>query len=142
MLSEPVLVDTGAIAALFDPRDQHHAVCAAQFEQIPVAKSYTCWPVLTEAVYLARRYPSQRDKSLDGVAVGDFPLLHLSERDVKGIQQILKTYADQQIDLADAALVHLANREGIDVIFTIDRRHFELFRRVNGKPFRLIPDLA
>lgn len=32
------------------------------------------------------------------------------------------------MDLSDAALVHVAEREGLREIFTLDRRHFEIYR--------------
>jgi predicted nucleic acid-binding protein len=139
MLDEPVLIDTGAFAALFDSRDQRHAESKRQFAELPVGKSFTCWPVITEAAYLVRRYPSQRDQLLRHVARGIFPLLNLGENDIPEIQHILHSYGDQAIDLADAAIVHLANREGIRVIFTFDRRHFLLFRRADGTPLRIVP---
>lgn len=139
MLNEPVLIDTGAFAALFDPRDQYHAQSKRQFIELPVGKSFTCWPVITEAAYLSRKYPGQRDRLLDHVAQGSFLLLNLDEQDIPGIQHVLGAYSDQAIDLADAALVYLANREGIRVVFTFDRRHFQLFRRSDGTPFQLIP---
>jgi predicted nucleic acid-binding protein len=141
MLDEPVLIDTGAFAALFDPRDQYHATCKEQFALLPIGKAYTCWPVITEAAYLARRYPRQRDELLHCMAAGEFPLLQLVEADLVGIQHILSKYRDQEIDLADAALVHLANRERIDVIFTLDRRHFALLRSTSGRAFRLVPEI-
>lgn len=142
MLDEPVLIDTGAFAALFDPRDQHHAICKEQFALLPIGKASTCWPVITEAAYLSRRYPRQRDELLRCVAAGDSPLMHLGEANVLGIQRVLGISRDQEIDLADAALVHLANRERIDVIFTLDRRHFMVFRGANSRAFRLIPELS
>jgi predicted nucleic acid-binding protein len=136
-----VLIDTGAFAALFDPADEHHKVCARQFQFLPLGKGYTCWPVVTEAAYLARRYPRQREQFLDGVATGDFPLLTLSEADISGIRAILNKFSDQEIDLADAALVHLAHREQITRVFTLDRRHFNLFRDHEGRPFKLLPEV-
>jgi uncharacterized protein len=136
----PVLIDTGAFAALFDPADEHHDVCARQFQLLPLGKSYACWPVVTETAYLIRRYPRQQEQFLDGVAAGDFPLLTLSEADIPGIRGVLDKFSDQEIDLADAALVHLAHRERISRIFTLDRRHFSLFRDRNGRPFELLPE--
>jgi uncharacterized protein len=52
---------------------------------------------------------------------------------------ILAKYKDMRIQLADAALVHLANREEIETIFTLDRRDFNLFRLSRGRKLRLIP---
>ena len=48
-------------------------------------------------------------------------------------------HRDQQIDLAGACLAQLANREGIDVVMTVDHRHFSLFRTAARKPFSLNP---
>lgn len=140
MVEGPVLIDTGAFVALFDPADQHHQLCSRQFQQLPLGKAYACWPVMTEAAYLARRYPAQRDQLMEGAIAGDFSLLLLAESDLPGILAILRKFNDQEIDLADAALVHLAHRENISTIFTLDRRHFTLFRRLNGRPFDLLPE--
>jgi predicted nucleic acid-binding protein len=139
MLSEPVLIDTSAFTASFNPDDPRHADCAAQFQQLPLGKSYTCWPVVTEAVYMARRFPHQQQQFLDAIAKGDFQLLELTDVDVKGIQAVLRKYSDQEVDLADACLVHLAMRERINIIVTLDRRHFHVYRGFGGKPFQLLP---
>ena len=37
-------------------------------------------------------------------------------------------YADLPMDLADAALIRVAEREGIRTIFTLDRRDFSVYR--------------
>jgi predicted nucleic acid-binding protein len=47
--------------------------------------------------------------------------------------------SDLGIQLADASLVHLANREGIDTIFTLDRRDFSVMRKAGGRKLRLLP---
>jgi hypothetical protein len=44
-----------------------------------------------------------------------------------------------RIRLADASLVHLANREGIEMMFTLDRRDFGVLRLAHGRKLRLIP---
>jgi len=35
--------------------------------------------------------------------------------------------------------VYLANREGIETMFTLDRRDFGVLRMARGKKFRVIP---
>jgi predicted nucleic acid-binding protein len=141
MLDEAVLIDTSAFAALFNPRDGFHDICKRQFQDLPVSKCYTCWPVVTETFNLIRDYPNQQDEFLNGIASDDFSLLWLTKDDVPGIQQVVSKYRDQEVDLADAALVHLATREGIGTVFTLDRRHFNVFRHSGRKTFRLLPDL-
>ena len=141
MPNEPVLVDTGALAALFDPHDQYHGVCKEAAKDLPVGKAFTCWPVITEAAYLLRRYSQKRDSLLESVEAGEFQLMSLLSEDLPALRGIYSKYHDQDIDLADAALLLLSDREGIEVVFTVDRRHFGTFRKKNGKPFRLLPEV-
>jgi predicted nucleic acid-binding protein len=68
-----------------------------------------------------------------------FKLLPLSEADLPGIASVLAKYKDLGIQLADASLIHLANRERIETIFTLDRRDFGVMRLARGKKPRLIP---
>jgi predicted nucleic acid-binding protein len=139
MLSEPVLVDTGPLVAIYSADDAHHAACVSQLDLLPVSKAYTCWPVLTEAVYMLRHKPAQRDDLFQSVINGDLVLLPLGEDDLIEVRQCLRTYSDQQIDLADACLLHLANREKISTVFTLDRRHFSVFRTKSGQALNLLP---
>jgi hypothetical protein len=139
MLIEPVLVDAGALIALCETNDPLHAACVEQAKLLPVGKAYTCWPVLTEAIYRLRHYPIERKRLLEAVRDGIYSLLPLDANDVDGLEAILAKYGDQEVDLADACLVHLANRERIEAVFTTDRRHFQVYRKADGKPFRLLP---
>jgi len=51
----------------------------------------------------------------------------------------MKEYRDIRPQLADAALVYLAGREGIDTIFTLDRRDFGVYRSTHKRAFRIVP---
>ena len=51
-----------------------------------------------------------------------------------------KQYHDQEPQLADAALVYLAEREKIDTVFTLDHRHFRVFRIGGTEALNLLPD--
>lgn len=137
---ESVLVDTGPLIALYESKDLHHGACREQARNLPVGKACTCWPVLTEAAYRLRRYPRERAKLFEAVRDGIYVLLPLGAQDMADIEAVFRTYHDQEVDLADACLVHLANREKITRIFTLDRRHFGVFRMANGRPFELLPD--
>jgi uncharacterized protein len=135
-----VLVDTGALVALFNPRDQFHEVCTEAAKELPVGKAFTCWPVLTEAAYLLRRYPKKQDSLFESIEAGEFQLLPLDLEDLPALRETITRFADQGIDLADAALVHLADRENINDVFTVDRRHFSILRKRNGQPLQLLPE--
>jgi len=43
------------------------------------------------------------------------------------------------VQIADGALVYLAEREGIDTVFTLDRRDFSVYRLSDGRSLRVLP---
>lgn len=77
---------------------------------------------------------------LDLVRNDELELAAIDRQDIESIQSVFSRYNDQQVDLADATLLALAERENITTIFTTDRRDFRIYRRVDGRPFRLLPD--
>ena len=120
MITKPVLIDTGPIVAILRNDDSDHDACVEQLNEIK-KPTLTCWPVLTEAAYLLRQFPPRVSELLswcDGTA---FEILSLTASDLPGINRILQKYSDQGFDLADAALMYLAERNGIDHVFTLDR---------------------
>ena len=139
MVDEAVLVDAGALIALYNAKDPAHEACADVARELPVGKAYTCWPVITEAAYLLRRYSKQRSTLFAAVHAGEFQLLPLDGDELPAIEEVFTTYHDQQVDLADAALVHLGNREAISTVFATDHRHFQVYRLNNGRAFRILP---
>jgi len=48
-------------------------------------------------------------------------------------------YRDRPTDLADAALVRVAERERIATVFTLDGSDFELYRLFGRERFKSIP---
>jgi hypothetical protein len=50
-------------------------------------------------------------------------------------------YRDARLQLADAALVHLAEREGIRTVFTLDRRDFSIVRLKRNRALKIVPEL-
>ena len=113
-------------------------MCVEGFRQIRGAL-LTCWPVITEAAWLLRAYPQTIRRLLESLHSGAYTLARLDETDLPGITAILDKYEDLGIQLADASLVHLANREGIDPIFTLDRRDFGVMRLARGRKIRIVP---
>jgi predicted nucleic acid-binding protein len=137
-MSGRVLIDTGPIVAILSQSDEHHEVCTEQLQTIR-GPLVTCWPVLAEAAWLLRTHPGVLGTLLSAFNGRPFALARLDETDLPGIAAVLARYKDLRIQLADASLVHLANREAIDTIFTLDQRDFSVLRLARGKKIRVIP---
>lgn len=93
---------------------------------------------MTEACWLLRSHPVAVKKLLDSFESGLLKLLPLDEEDLSPIAEIMDRYRKLNAQFADAALVHLATREQIDTVFTLDIRDFAVYRHQKNKPFRLI----
>jgi predicted nucleic acid-binding protein len=55
------------------------------------------------------------------------------------IATFMRRYRRFKPQLADAALIHLAERENLDVIFTLDRRDFSVYRLSSGRSLQILP---
>jgi uncharacterized protein len=122
-----ILVDAGPLVALVDADDQFHKKCVAALKMVrePLA---TVWPPVTEAMYLLSDLPKAQEAVWEMLARGVLQLLPLDLADVPRIRELMGKYADRRMDLADAALVRVAEREGIRKIFTVDREDFGIYR--------------
>jgi predicted nucleic acid-binding protein len=133
-----VLVDAGPLVAVLDRSDPHHAVCLETLQTIrdPLV---TVWPAMTEAMYLLRfSWDAQAAlwEMLETNAVG---LLSLDRADISRIKELMRKYRDLPMDLADATLVRVAEREKLRRIFTTDRRDFEVYRPARMGRFSILP---
>jgi uncharacterized protein len=101
-------------------------MCVATLQTIrePLA---TVWPAVTEAMYLLADVPAAQDILWEMIERGPLQLLPLYVADVSPMRELMRKYADRPMDLADAALVRVAEREGIRKIFTIDRKDFSVY---------------
>jgi len=122
-----ILVDAGPLVALVDADDQHHAKCVAALKDFrePMA---TVWPPLTEAMYLLADLPQAQEAIWEMLARGALQLLPLDSSDAPRMRELMRKYANRPMDLADAALLRVAERENIRKIFTVDRRDFSVYR--------------
>jgi len=133
------LVDTGPLVALLRRNDIHHQVCVDTLRTIR-PPLLTCWPVLTEAAWLLRDLPRALQRLYAGPQTGVFRVLTLPEESLESFAEMTRKYRSLRPQLADLALVHLAEHEEIDAIFTLDRRDFTVLRDKRGKAFRLLPE--
>lgn len=133
-----LLVDTGPIVALLDRSDSEHDAVVAALDVLrdPLL---TVWPVIVEAMYLLA-FSWRAQKALwEMLETGAIDLIPLGTSDVPRLKQLMEKYRDQPMDLADAALVCVAEREGLRRIFTLDRTDFSVYRVARRGGFVLIP---
>jgi len=131
-----ILVDTGPLVALLRRNDRHHTACVQALREAREPLG-TVWPVVTEAMHLLSSWRAQ-DALLEMVHRQNPRLLPLGPDDVDRIRDLVKKYRDLPMDLADAALVHVAGRDKCQTVFTLDRRDFAVYRS-GGRALRLIP---
>jgi hypothetical protein len=133
-----ILVDAGPLVALVDRDDQHHASCKQALKTLcePMA---TVWPALTEAMYLLSDLPTAQEAIWEMLDRDAVQLLPLDAVDAPRIRELMRKYASRPMDLADAALIRVAEREKICRIFTVDRRDFSVYRLHNCTQMIVIP---
>jgi hypothetical protein len=90
-------------------------------------------------MYLLADVPKAQEVLWEMLARGAVQLLPLDLTDVPRIRELMRKYSDRLMDLADAALVRVAEREDIRKIFTIDRRDFAIYRLHNRVSLTIIP---
>ncbi len=134
-----VLIDTGPLVAILSPHERSHQACLSTLKSLrhpPI----TCWPVITEAVWLLRGFPLTIKRLLSAINAGIVEIPAVNSTEAGQIGLIMDQYASLRPQFADAMLVYLAHRESIDTIFTLDRRDFSVYRSGRRKPFRLLPE--
>jgi len=131
-----VIADAGYFVAVAGRGDPFHASAksASADSQEPLV---TAWPVITEASHLLLRRlgAAQMIKLLDGYATQLFDLFELNTGHVPRMQALMRDYADQPMDLADASLVVVAEHLDEGRILTTDLRDFRAYRWKNRRPF-------
>ncbi len=136
-----MIVDTSALLAFFNTAEpQHTAVVetlTADTGDDLVVSPY----VIAELDYLLATRVGTRAEvaALNELASGAWELGAFSSTDVAAAAAVVANYADQQIGLTDASLVVLAHRYGTPVIATLDHRHFNALRTLDGHPFQVLP---
>ena len=133
-----ILIDAGPLVALVDADDQHHEKCVDCLKSLrePLA---TVWPALVEALYLLGDIPQGQEAVWEMLERGAVQLLRLDLTDVPRIRELMIKYADRPMDLADAALVRVAEREGIRKVFTVDRSDFAVYRLHRRSRLAILP---
>jgi len=133
------LVDTGFLLALLDRSDEWHHTCARIFRNVRLPL-LTSEAVLTELFYLVCARASESDVAWRFVRSGSIVLASITNADFPSLQELMSRYKDRPMDFADATLVHLAQRESLSTILTVDHDDFETYRIGSRKRFTILPE--
>jgi len=135
-----ILVDTGPLVALFDPRDDAHAHARGVLATIR-QPLITTVPVLTEVFHLLAPASRGAEAVREFVAAGGLRVWFMADVSLARAFELMDRYADHPMDLADASLVTAAETLRTTSIFTLDRADFFAYRPRIGrtwKRFRLV----
>ncbi len=133
-----VLVDAGPLVALIDRSDSYHQRCVDALATLRDPMG-SVWPAFTEAMYLVRASAYAQRALWDMVNVVGLRFIQIGLDDCPRMRELMWKYRDLPMDLADAALVRVAEREGLRRIFTIDRKDFEIYRPHRVGRFDILP---
>ena len=126
-----ILVDTGPLVALFDPKDNQHRRCRKALQRIREPISTTV-PVLTEAFHMLGPNSTGSDRLRDFIEKGGLSVWFFDAAALTQALELMELYADHPMDLADASLIVAAEASGTRKVFTIDRKDFGTYRVQRG----------
>jgi predicted nucleic acid-binding protein len=132
------LVDTSALYAFLDINEPLHEPCTLAFAEAPLPL-VTTTAVLTELFHLVLKRKRDQRAAWRMLRNGRVQLRSMEQADLLGLETLMARYADRPMDFADATLVHVAEREGLKTILTIDHDDFETYRIGRNAKFRILP---
>lgn len=121
--------------ALLDRTDRWHRVCVDAFRELRLPL-VTSEAVLTELFHLVGDSRQEMEGAWKFLRSGALTLAAIEDLELHDIRALMSRYWDRPMDFADATLVHLAMRESLSTIFTVDQADFETYRIDGRRRFR------
>ncbi|MBI4455700.1 MAG: PIN domain-containing protein [Acidobacteria bacterium] len=137
-MATELLLDTGALVSLLDRSQRFHKDFVRFFDGWDGAVVST-EVILTEATHLLGRVRGGARTCLDFFLAGGAVLVPPTLASLSRCRDLLKIYSDLPMDFADSTLVVLAEDLGTNLIFTTDRRDFEIYRIGGRRQFKIVP---
>lgn len=132
------LIDTGAILALLDRTDRWHKICEETLRELRLPL-VTSEAVLAELFHLIGESRHEMEGAWKFIRSGALRPAEIEDSELPQIHMLMLRYGDRPMDFADATLVHLAKRESLSTIFTVDHADFETYRIDGRRRFRVLP---
>jgi len=95
--------------------------------------------VLTELFHLVGDNSREVRAAWKFVRSGALTLSPIADVDLPALNSLMDKYRDLPMDLADATLVHIADRHSVSLILTIDHDDFETYRIRGNRRFHIAP---
>jgi hypothetical protein len=132
-----IVADTGAVLALVDADDNHHAALRELFERDP--DWILPWAILPEVDYLLAAHVGVDTELVfvRDLAEGRYIVESGAEADLPRAYELCFQYRDLRIGLVDGIVAAVAERLGASAIATLDLRHFAAIE-IHGRP-KLFP---
>jgi predicted nucleic acid-binding protein len=121
------LLDTGALVAALDHRDQFHHWVMREFSTIE-KPFLSCEAVLTEASFLLQTVYGAQDQIMFLLETGVIEIPFRLDAEVKEVRELMKRYKSIPMSLADACLVRMAELMPNSSILTLDS-DFRIYRK-------------
>jgi predicted nucleic acid-binding protein len=138
-----ILCDTGPLVSAALTNEKHHVACVDLLARLRGERQHLALPatVLAEVGYMLDRElgPDAEARFVDGVAAGDFELIHLTKDDLTRMGELIRQYDDMPLGTTDASVIAVAERLGVSEIATLDHRHFWAVRPRHVAAFTLLP---
>ena len=135
-----LIVDAGPLYAAAARRDKHHE---RSIELLSSAPRPLLVPalVLTEVSYLlADRIGAHAELAFArSLAGGELVVEPVVDSEWPRISDLMEQYLDLPLGMVDASVVALAERRELEVIATLDQRHFRAVRPRHVEAFTLVP---
>ena len=133
-----IVADTGAIVALLDAGDRHHASLREIYMSDP-DRWVLPWAILPEVDYLVETQLGAKAQAafLADLAGGAFHVEWGQDADLEAAARICQQYTDLRIGLVDGVVIATTERLGASAVATLDLRHFGAIA-IAGQP-KLLP---
>jgi uncharacterized protein len=135
-----IVAETSGLLAYFQATEPQHRAASAVVDN--PANEFVVSPyVIAELDYLTadRSGVDAELAMLRALATEDYALATFDADDIALAIEVIDKYADQEIGLADASIIVLADRYKTKQILTLDHRHFDVVRPLSGGRFKLLP---
>ena len=133
------IVDSGALIAAANRADPDHQRCVSVLRK-PTLRLVIPALCVAEVTYLLGKEQGPRVEAKFLRGLQEFDVRSPAPEEWSRIAALVEQYKDLRLWGTDASVISLAEHLGTDLIVTLDHRHFNVVKRADGRPFRLLPE--